>query len=73
MKRKRHGIVNRNIYIDFLLFVRFSLFSSNPLEVFVGKGILKIRNKFTGEHPCGKLIAIELLCMELNFAMGVLL
>ena len=34
--------------------------SSRP-EVFVGKGALKIRSKFTGEHPCGNAISIKLL------------
>ena len=25
---------------------------SSPSEVFLGKGVLKICSKFTGEHPC---------------------
>ena len=29
-------------------------------EVFLGKGVLKIRSKFTGEHPCRSLISIKL-------------
>ena len=29
--------------------------SSNP-EVFLGKGVPKIRSKFTGEHPCRSVI-----------------
>ena len=28
------------------------LYRSNPQEVFLRKSVLKIRNKFTGEHPC---------------------
>ena len=30
--------------------------------MFLGKGILKICSKFTGEHPCPKVISIKLLC-----------
>ena len=33
--------------------------SSRP-EVFSRKGILKIRSKFTGEHPCRSVISITL-------------
>ena len=41
------------------------LYRSNSLEVFLGKGVLKICSKFTGEHPCRSVISIKLLC---NFA-----
>ena len=34
--------------------------SSRP-EVFLGKGVLKLCNKFTGKHPCQSVIAIKLL------------
>ena len=34
--------------------------SSHP-EVFLGKGVLKICSKFTGEHPCRSAISIKLL------------
>ena len=33
--------------------------SSHP-EVFLGKGVLKICSKFTGEHPCRSVISIKL-------------
>ena len=33
--------------------------SSRP-DVFLGKGILKICSKFTGEHPCQSVISIKL-------------
>ena len=33
--------------------------SSRP-EVFLGKGVLKICSKFTGEHPCRSVISIKL-------------
>ena len=37
-------------------------FRSSPLKVFLGKGVLKICGKFTGEHPCRSVISIKLLC-----------
>ena len=37
---------------------------SSPPEVFLGKGVLKIYSKFTGEHPCRSVISIKL---ESNF------
>ena len=36
-------------------------FRSSPPEVFLGRGTLKICNKFTGEHPCWSAISIKLL------------
>ena len=33
---------------------------SSPPEVFLGKGVLKICSKFTGEHPCRTVISIKL-------------
>ena len=33
--------------------------SSHP-EVFLGKGVLKIWSKFTGEHPCRSVISVKL-------------
>ena len=48
------------------------LFRSSPSEIFWGKGILKIRNRFTGEHPCRNAISIKLLCsfIEITFRHG---
>ena len=34
---------------------------SNPPEVFLEKGILKICSKFTEEHPCQSVVSIKLL------------
>ena len=39
----------------------FSCRSSHP-DVFLEKGVLKICSKFTGEHPCQRVISIKLLC-----------
>ena len=36
------------------------LFRSSRSEVFLGKGVLKICSKFTGEHPCRSAILIKL-------------
>ena len=30
-------------------------------KVFLGKGVLKIRSKFKGKHPCESVISIMLL------------
>ena len=35
---------------------------SSPLEMFLGKGVLKICSKCTGKHPCRIVISIKLLC-----------
>ena len=60
---------------DYLWVVASSGFRSNPPEVFLGKGVLDIYSKFTGEHPCWNAISIKLLCnfIEMDFDMGVLL
>ena len=42
-------------------------YESNPLEVFLGKGVLKIYSKFTGKHPCRSAISIRLLCARVSF------
>ena len=35
-------------------------YRSSPSEVFLGKCVLKICSKFTGEHPCRSVISIKL-------------
>ena len=32
--------------------------------MFLGKAVLKICSKFTGEHPCQSAISIKLLCLR---------
>ena len=53
------------------------LHRSSPSEVFLGKGVMEICSKFTGEHPCRSMISIKLLCfaalLESHFGMDVLL
>ena len=38
-------------------------------EVFLGKDVLKICSKITGEHPCQKVILIKLLCNFIETAL----
>ena len=40
-----------------------AIFRSSHPEVFLGKDVLKICSKFTGEHPCRSAISITLLCI----------
>ena len=51
--------------------IKSSLRSSRP-EVFLGKCVLKICSKFTGEHPCRSAISIKLLCnfIEITLRYG---
>ena len=60
--------------IDNIIFfsenITFSHSRSSHSEMFLGKGVLKICSKFTGEHPCRSAISIKL---QSNFGMGVLL
>ena len=44
-------------------------FRSSRPEVFLGKGVLKIRMKFTREHPCRIVISIKLLCNFIEIAL----
>ena len=48
------------------------IFRSSRPEVFLGKSILKICSKFSGEHPCRGAISIKLLrnFMKWHFGMG---
>ena len=48
-----------------------SLRSSRP-EVFLGKGVMKICSKFTGERPCQSMISLKLESnfMEITLRLG---
>ena len=55
------------LYTFCILFVwnsihNIGIFRSSHPEVFLGKGVLKICSKFTGEHPCRSVISIKFLC-----------
>ena len=55
-------------------FIRAPKRSSHP-EMFLGKGVLKICSKFTGEHECRSAISIncKATLLKSDFGMGVLL
>ena len=46
-------------------FVRY--YRGSPSEIFLGKGVLKICRKFTGEHPYRSAISIKL---QSNYLLG---
>ena len=51
------------LYTEFSrIFWHHELCRSSDPEVFLGKGVLKICSKFTGEHPRRNVISIKLLC-----------
>ena len=43
---------------------------SSPPEVLLGKGVLKICRKFTGQHPCWSVISIESNFIEITLWHG---
>ena len=45
------------------------IFRSSSPEVFLGKGVLKICSKFTGEHPCRSAISIKLQSNFIEIAL----
>ena len=51
------------------------MYRSSPPKVFLGKGVLKVYRKFTGEQPCGSVISRKFLCnfLKSNFGMGDLM
>ena len=59
---QKHIAILNIISIHLLTKVHIVMFKSSPPEVFPGKGVLKIRSKFTREHPCRSAISIKLLC-----------
>ena len=48
--------------VPLFLVLYIALYRRSHPEVFLGKGVLKICSKFTGEHPCQSAISIKLLC-----------
>ena len=44
-------------------------FRNSRPEVSLRKGVLKICNKFTGEHPCRSVVSIRLLCNFIKIAL----
>ena len=56
MKRERQSYQDR----VFGVYIKAAIFRSSPLQVFLGKDILKICIKFTVEHTCRSKISINL-------------
>ena len=80
LRPKLFIIININISIPIILNcfipICISFYRSNPPEVFLGKFVLKVCSKLTGEHPCRSVILIKLLCKLLfskNISGGLLL
>ena len=42
---------------------------SRHTDVFLGKGVLKRCSQLTGEHPCQRVISIQLLCNFIEVAL----
>ena len=61
-----------DIVHSILKFIVLTELKSSPSEVFLRKCVLKICQKFTGEHPCRSTISINLLCnfMEITIRHG---
>ena len=45
------------------------IYKSSRSKVFLGKGVLKICRKFTGEHPCQSVMSIKLLSNYSNLIL----
>ena len=62
--------------VDWYLFTDYvrvdNLMKQPPSIVFIGKGVMKICSKFTGEHPCLSVISVKLLCnfIEITLRYG---
>ena len=54
---------------DELEAIFYTCYTSSQLEVFLGKGVLKICSKFTGEHPCRGAISIKLQSNFIEIAL----
>ena len=49
--------------------LKISIFRSSYPEVFLGKVVLKMCFKFTGEHPCRGVISITVLCNGIEITL----
>ena len=63
------SITVRSIKIDHNIDHCTDIFRSSHPEMFLRKGVLKIRSKFTGEHTCRSVISIKLLCAFIEIAL----
>ena len=63
------GISRMCICHLFVLISNQTYVRSSPSEVSLGKGVLNICSKFTGEHPCQSAISIKLICNFIEIAL----
>ena len=59
-----------SIFEWLFLIMNCPLFRSSPPDVFIGKSVLKIFRKFTGEHLCQNALSIKLFCNFIEIALG---
>ena len=59
-------IWNSRVYIKIHHKLKILILRSNHPEIFLEKGVLEIRSKFTGERPCRRTISIKLQCSPVN-------
>ena len=64
----RHETVELYCKDEICIFLESGARRSRP-EVFLGKGVLKICSKFTGEHSFQSVISINLLCNFIEIAL----
>ena len=62
-------LTQTKVYYKLFCFVSKEASRSSYPEKFLGKGVLKICSKFTGEHPCWSVILITLLCNFTEIAL----
>ena len=67
-RKYSRDLLIRNNYLGILDFV-MTRSRSSPSEVFLGKGVLKIWSKFTGEHLYRSVISIKLLWNFIEIAL----
>ena len=57
------------LFSTFGFFSPFLTIRTSRPEVFIGKGVLKMCSKFTGEHPCRSVISIKLQSNFIEIAL----
>ena len=60
LEEKYPTIMRKKACSDWVEYWHFETYRSSPPDVVLGKGVLKICIKFTGEHSCRSVISIKL-------------
>ena len=55
-----HVHIFQNVKVVLMWNLPTSYFRSSHPDVFLGKGVLKLCSKFTGEHPCRSAISVKM-------------